>query len=96
MRDTIIRFLTVNPLNEHPLVYWGLAVVWVVMILNCIASLRQQEMSIPARWLWFLVILLLPILGMALYLIRCLMTADYSFLKFVMGPPKKVQRDLIK
>jgi hypothetical protein len=96
MRETLIRFLTINPLNEHPLVYWGLGLVWLILILNCVASLRQQEISLTARWLWFLAILLLPIVGMGLYLLRCVVTADYAFLKFVMGPPKKVRRELVR
>jgi Phospholipase_D-nuclease N-terminal len=96
MRETIIRFLTLNPLNEHPLVYWGLGFIWVILILNCLASLRQQPTGYKARWTWFALILFLPIIGMGLYLMRCLVTADYSFLKFVVGPPKKIQRQLAK
>ena len=96
MRETLLRFFLVQPLNVHPLVYWGLAVVWIVMILNCAASLRQQPISMAARWTWLILIIALPIAGMALYLLRCLVKADYSFLKFVMGPPKKIQKQLTK
>lgn len=96
MRDTIIRFLTLDPLNDHPLIYWGMGLVWLALVLNCVGSLRHQTISLTARWIWFFVILLLPIVGMALYLLRCLVKADYSFLKFVMGPPKKAQRELAK
>jgi hypothetical protein len=92
MRDTLVRFFTIDPLNEQPLIYWGLAVVWLVLVGNCIASLRVQPISVAARWLWAFLIIALPIIGMALYLLRCLFKADYSFLKFIMGPPARVRK----
>lgn len=96
MRDTVFRFFTIDPLNQHPLIYWGLAVVWLVLVGNCIASLKAQPISVAARWLWVILIIALPIIGMALYLLRCLFKADYSFLKFIMGPPAKVRKELSK
>ncbi len=96
MRETIVRFFLIQPLNEHPLVYWGILTVWLIMIGNCIASLRAQPMSLAAKWTWFLLIVLIPIIGMFFYLLLCLIKADYSFLKFILGPPKKVQSQLVK
>jgi len=96
MRETVIRFFTIDPLNQHPLIYWGLALVWLVLVCNCIASLRIQPISVAARWLWVILIIALPIVGMAFYLIRCLFKADYAFLKFIMGPPAKIRKELSK
>jgi Ni,Fe-hydrogenase I cytochrome b subunit len=96
MKETIVRFLSLEPLNDHPMVHWGLAFVWLALVLNCVASIRLQPLSQTARWIWFLVILLLPILGMALYLLRCVAKADYSFLKFILGPPRSLQKNLVK
>ena len=96
MRETIVRFFTIDPLNEHPLIYWTLAAVWLVLIVNCIASLRVQPISISMRWFWIILIVALPIGGMALYLLRCLVKTDYSFLKFLMGPPSKIRKELSK
>ena len=94
MLETIVRLFTIDPLNEHPRIYWGIALVWLVLVGNCIASLRVQSISVAARWLWVALIIALPIVGMALYLLRCLLVADYSFLKFVMGPPAKIRKEL--
>ncbi len=96
MRETIVRFFLIQPLNHHPLVYWGLLAVWLLMVGNCIASLRSQPMSLAAKWTWFLLIVLIPIIGMFFYLLLCLIKADYTFLKFILGPPKKVQTQLVK
>lgn len=96
MRETLVRFFTIDPLNEHPLIIWTLAAVWLVLVGNCIASLRVQPMSIATRWFWSILIVALPIIGMALYLLRCLVKADYSFLKFLMGPPSKIRKELSK
>jgi hypothetical protein len=65
-------------------------------VCNCIASLRIQPISVAARWLWVILIIALPIVGMAFYLIRCLFKADYAFLKFIMGPPAKIRKELSK
>lgn len=96
MRETIVRFFLIQPLNHHPLVYWGLLAVWLIMVGNCISSLRSQPMSLAAKWTWFLLIVLIPIIGMFFYLLLCLIKADYTFLKFILGPPKKVQTQLVK
>lgn len=83
-------------MNADPVVLWIMAGIWGVLVINCIASLRFGPLSQRARWFWFVLIVLLPIVGMTLYLLLCLLRADYSFLKFVLGPPKKVQTQLTK
>jgi|APTNR8051073442_1049403.scaffolds.fasta_scaffold04687_5 hypothetical protein len=95
MRETIIRFFLLEPINEHPLIFWGMVVVWLMLLGACMMSLRQQfGLSVSGRWVWFLVILLLPVVGMALYLLRCIVMADYSFLKFLFGPPSRVKKSM--
>lgn len=96
MRETLLRFFTLEPMNADPTILWIMAGIWVVLVINCISSLRIIPIGLGGRWAWLLIIVLLPILGMTLYLLRCIFRADYSFLKFVLGPPKKVNRDLVK
>lgn len=91
MRDILIQFVTIHPLNHHPLIPWVLVGIWLVMLGNCFASLRQQPIEPARRFVWLMIILLIPILGMLAYLIYCLFKADYSFMKFVMGPPKSAE-----
>jgi hypothetical protein len=96
MRETLFRFFTLEPMNANPMILWIMAGIWVLLVVNCITSLRHLTIGVGARWAWLLIIVLLPIVGMTLYLLRCIFRADYSFLKFVLGPPKKVQRELVK
>lgn len=96
MRETLFRFFTFEPMNPQPMVLWIMAGIWLLLVVNCITSLRHLTIGVGARWAWLLIIVLLPIVGMTLYLLRCIFRADYSFLKFVLGPPKKVQRELVK
>ncbi len=89
MRDTLIQFITIQPLNYHPIIPWVLVFIWLALVLNCFASLRQQSLTLKARLGWLLVIVFIPVLGMTAYLLYCLVNADYAFLKFVLGPPKR-------
>lgn len=94
MKDAIMRFLAINPLNDHPMIYWGMIVVWLVLVLNCFFSIRSLRIGLGQRWAWFLLVLCVPVVGMLIYLVRCLLVADYSFLKFMLGPPQRAKQAL--
>ena len=81
MRGVITRFLNLQVMNFHPAVYWGLLIIWVILLVAAFSSLREIEMSLGAKIAWFLVILFVPIIGLALYAVRCLIRSDWTFLK---------------
>ncbi|MBL9177768.1 MAG: PLDc_N domain-containing protein [Verrucomicrobiaceae bacterium] len=89
MRDTLFRFFTIHPLNDHEIISWAMGLVWLALVLNCLASLKHRDISSRARLIWVAIVVVVPILGMAAYLLFCLVTADYSFLKFFLAPPKQ-------
>lgn len=91
MREIVFRFLTFDALNDHVMVHVGLIVTWIILIIAAIMSLRQQSISLTAKWIWFGLILCVPILGLAVYTMRCLFTADFGFLKFLLGPSKSAK-----
>jgi hypothetical protein len=91
MKEIIIRFVLIHPLNDHPILGWAMGLIWLAMVGNCIASIRQQPISHMARLRWLLTVVLVPLAGMAAYLFYCLLKTDYSFLKFILGPPKRFQ-----
>jgi len=94
MTDVLIRFLGVKPLNDHPLIYAGMLVVWMTLVINCLFSIQSLRASLAMRWFWFVFVVGVPLVGMLLYLLRCLWLADYSFLKFIVGPPRKAKASL--
>ena len=59
MLQVLIRFLTFNVMSEHPAVYWGLAAVWLILLLASVSSLRSQPLSMGAKVAWFALILFL-------------------------------------
>lgn len=91
MKDVLVRFLTLQPLNEHPIIPWGLLLIWVALVGNCFASIWSQPWGLKTRLVWFFTVLLIPVVGMTVYLSVCLVMADFSFMRFVMVSPKSTK-----
>jgi len=92
MLQVVIRFLTLNVISEHPAVYWGLATVWLILLVAAVSSLRSLEISFGAKAAWMLLILFLPVFGLGIYALRCQIKGDWSFLKPVLAPPKTAKK----
>jgi len=80
MKEVIIRFATLNVQNVISYVYVAIVAVWLTMVLSAMMSLRSQELAFRWKLIWALAIVLLPILGMAAYVIFCLVRAEYPTL----------------
>jgi len=81
MRGVITRFLQLDVMNYHPAVPWGLLIIWAILLVAAFSSLRQTDLSFGARLAWFLLILLVPVGGLAIYALWSLLRADWTFLK---------------
>jgi len=92
MLQVLIRFLTLNVMSEHPAVYWGLAFVWLILLLASISSLRSLSLPTGAKIGWFALILFLPIFGLGIYALRCFIKGNWSFFKPFFVPPKTNQK----
>lgn len=92
MIQVLIRLLTFNVMSEHPAIYWGLAAVWLILLLASISSLRSQEMPARSKWVWFAIIFFIPIFGLGAYAVRCILKADLGFLRPFFVPPRTSQR----
>jgi len=92
MLQVVIRFLTFDVLSEHPAVYWGLAGVWLMLLTAAVSSLRSLDISFGAKAAWVLLILFVPVLGLGVYALRCLIRGDWSFLKPFLAPPKTAKK----
>jgi hypothetical protein len=92
MLQVVIRFLTLEVITEHPVVYIGLGAVWLILLLAAAFSILAQRISRPWKAFWFLLVFFLPILGLAIYALRCLFLGDWSFLKPLLVPPSPARK----
>lgn len=92
MLQVLIRFLTFNVMSEHPGVYWGLAAVWLILLLAAFSSLRSLPISTAARIAWFGLIFFVPLIGLGIYALRCLFMGDWRFFKPFLLPQKTTRK----
>jgi hypothetical protein len=80
MSDVLTRFFALEALNVIPEVYVALAGIWLWILIVNFFSIAGQQIPPWAKLIWVLVVTLLPILGVFLYCLFCLLRADYSYL----------------
>jgi uncharacterized membrane protein len=80
MRGIVIHFLKQDILNLHPMIYWGLAAIWLLLLISAVVSVRSLEISTAAKAVWLLLILFVPVAGLALYAFRCLLKSNWEAL----------------
>lgn len=83
MRGIVIHFLRLEVLNLHPMVYWGLAGVWILILVSAFISVRSLSISTGAKAGWFFLIIAVPILGLTTYSLRCLFKNDWRAFEFL-------------
>lgn len=83
MVDLLKRWLTFDAQNIIPEVWQALAVLWVALLIFSFTSVATLEISAAGKFFWLLIIICLPLLGLFLYCIRCLVRADYHQLEFL-------------
>lgn len=88
MLQVVIRFLTFEVVSEHPAVYWGLAAVWLILLVSAVLSIRSLDISAGAKVAWMLLIFFIPLLGLGIYALRCFFRGNWSFLKPLLERPK--------
>lgn len=81
MRDVVTNALTLSPQNFSVEVVWALGVIYGAMWLVTLSSVVQQSFGVASKTAWSIIVTAIPILGIAFYSIRCLLTADFGFLK---------------
>lgn len=81
MSSLVINILRFDILNMHPAVYWGLGVIWILMLVSAIMSVRSLPIFPGKKVAWIFVIVAIPILGLGIYALRCLFSANWDVLK---------------
>jgi len=92
MAEVVIRFLTFEVVTVHPMIYLGLAAVWLVLLITALMSVLSLRVGLLAKSLWMLLILTVPVIGLACYALRCLFRGDWSMLKPLMPQNKAPRR----
>lgn len=78
MQTIITNFLNASALNVEPAVIWALIFAYAMLIVSTIASVWFSKIGTAAKWMWLVLVVACPFLGVILYCIACLMRADYS------------------
>lgn len=81
MRAVFIRFFTLNAENVIPEIYLGMAAVYLILLTASLFSIKSLQASSKSKAAWSVVVVLVPVLGMFIYSLRCLVRADFRFLK---------------
>lgn len=96
MLTIVVRFLTFNVISTHPAVYWGLALVWLILLVASLSSLRSLEIPFGFKFAWFSFILCIPIIGLAVYASRCLLKGNWSFFNPIFASSKTAKKVTIR
>lgn len=83
MVEVVIRFFKLEVMSTHPMIYWGVGGVWLILLVAGFFSISSYSIPWWRKLLWALFILAFPILGLAIYAIRCLILADWSLLELI-------------
>jgi len=81
MLTALIKFFTFAPDNVTKEVYWALAGIYLLLFIATLLSIKKTTPSLAAKLAWMMLVTILPVLGIAIYCIRCLAAADFHFLK---------------
>ncbi len=80
MRQIIIDFLLLRAQNSHPMVYLGLAFIYLMMLGSSISSISQESCGRGKKSFYVILVLALPLVGMLVYTLSCIWRADHSAL----------------
>ncbi len=78
MRTVLQRFLSFNAENVASEIYLALGLVYLILLAVSVSSLVKSP--VRGKWLWFSILLFLPIMGMYFYVIASILRADFTFL----------------
>ncbi|MBN8418619.1 MAG: PLDc_N domain-containing protein [Verrucomicrobia bacterium] len=81
MRYALTHFLTFSPETVTEEVYWALAGIYAVLVVVSASSIFSLKSNFGVKLAWFVLIVALPVIGMTIYCVRCLIFADYSLAK---------------
>lgn len=93
MRVVILRFFSLSAENVGVEVIWSLGIVYAVLLLVSLSSVWSIRMSALGKVAWSLLVVAVPVAGMAIYCFWTLLNSDFDYLKvFGLGVKAKHPR----
>jgi predicted metallopeptidase len=80
MQEAIVNFLQLNVQNSIVEIHVAIGLAYLVLTFVMVIDAIQNSHSSFARWIWCLVIFLLPFLGMYFYVIKSFAQQDFAVL----------------
>ncbi len=91
MRYAVTKFITFSPQNVSEDVFWALAFIYASLVFITLLSVFSRRGAILSKLVWTLLIICVPVFGIACHCMRCLLGSDYQFLKqFGLNSSKRV------
>ncbi len=79
---TVLRnFLFLRIITETETHQWLLLAIWCALVVIGLWSLFSQPMDLVPRMLWLALIVLLPVIGLFCYSLRCFFVAEWELLR---------------
>lgn len=83
MLHTLFNWLKFDVQNLIVEVWWCVAALWGALVLISLIDVAVSNLRRGEKALWMVLILLLPLGGLAAYCIACLFRADYYMIDFL-------------
>lgn len=79
MRSVLINFLQLQAQNVEDVILMILAAIYILALLTTLTSVLSRPRGFLFKLAWFVLSVILPFVGMALYACYCISQADRSF-----------------
>ena len=89
MRALFVRWLNLDAQNFIPEVWAAVGVLWVLLVVFAIMSIRSQSMTARSKILWGLFVIAVPFVGLFIYCVYCLARVDYYMFEFLLFRRRK-------
>lgn len=78
MREAAENFFLLKVQNLIDPIYWAIVFAWLGLVVTSLASIWGRAMGSAMKVVWSAIVLLLPLVGLYIYLFYCLFAADYA------------------
>lgn len=82
MKDALRNLLEMKPQNLDADVYISILVIWLMVLFATLWSIKSARLPGLLKFFWAVVVIAIPLVGVALYAVFSLTKLDYKLLNF--------------